>query len=138
METRPQSIVNFERFYLGAFLLGLINTLLSWRATQATLDASPTAEMFGNWFLPLTILFSVAVTLLLWFFIARQGSAVAKWIATIFVAFGLISLLFTLSAGTFPSGIGGILAIIATILQLIAVTFLFRADTRPWFGEASL
>ncbi|MFC3582156.1 hypothetical protein ACFONA_18450 [Sphingomonas hylomeconis] len=135
MDNRPQSIVNFERCYLGAFALGLVNTAISWSATNAAFAASPQAAMMGSWFLTATTLIGFAITLALWYFIARKGSAVAKWIAVVLMALGLIGLAFTLLAGTFPSGASGTIGIITSMLQVIAVTFLFKPDTKIWFGE---
>lgn len=138
METRPQSIVNFERFYLGAAAVGVVNSIISWSANRAALDAIPDAAAIGGTTLIFTMLFGLAITAALWYFIARKGSSIAKWIAVVFFAFGLIGLLMTLVGGKFPSGIGGILSAVAIILQLVSITYLFRPDTRPWFGEPSL
>ena len=135
MENRPQSIVNFERCYLGAFALGLVNTALAWSETRATFAASPQAAMLGSWFLPVTTLIGFAITLAIWYFIARKGSAVAKWIAVVLLGFGLIGTLFAVVAGTYPSGVSGTIGIITTMLQIIATTFLFKPDTKTWFGE---
>ncbi|WP_260598215.1 hypothetical protein [Sphingomonas endolithica] len=133
MDNRPISIVNFERCYLGAFAIGLVNTAMSWQATTAKL--APQAAMFGTWYLPAVTLIGFAITLALWYFIARRGSAVAKWIATVFLVLGLLGLLITLPMGTYPKGIGGILGIVSTVLQVIAIWLLFRPDTKVWFGE---
>ena len=135
METRPVSIVNFERCYLGAFVLGLANTALNWSATRATYDASPQAEMLGSWFLPVTALIGFGITLALWYFIARKGSTVAKWIATVFLVLGLIGAVFALLMRTYPGGANGIIGIVTTVLQVVAIAFLFRPDTKVWFGE---
>jgi asparagine N-glycosylation enzyme membrane subunit Stt3 len=127
MESRPQSIVNFERCYLGAFVLGLVNTALAWSATRAMFDASPQAAMLGGWFLTATTLIGFAITLALWYFIARKGSAVAKWIVVVS--------LFALLMGTYPAGLSGAIGIFNTVLQAVAVSFLFKPDTKGWFGE---
>ena len=137
MENRPQSIVNFERCYLGAFVLGLVNTALAWSATSAAFAGSPQAAMMGSWFLTATTLIGFAITLALWYFIARKGSAVAKWIAVVFMVLGLIGVAITLLTGTFPAGVSGTIGIITTMLQVIAVTFLFKPDAKIWFGETT-
>lgn len=133
MDDRPVSIVNFERCYLGAFAIGMFNTALSWQATRERL--APQAEQFGSWFMPAVTLIGFAITLTLWYFIARRGSAVAKWIATVFLVLGLLGLLISLPTGNYPQGIGGVFGIVSTVLQVIAIWLLFRPDTKPWFGE---
>ena len=138
METRPQSIVNFERFYLGAAAVGIVNSIISWSDSRAALDAIPNAGALGGGTLILSMLFGLAITAALWYFIARKGSSIAKWIAVVFFAFGLIGLLMMLTGGKFPSGIPGILSAVGIVLHLVAITYLFRPDTRPWFGEPSL
>jgi hypothetical protein len=135
MESRPQSIVNFERCYLGAFVLGLVNTALAWSATRATFDASPQAAMLGGWFLTATTLIGFAITLALWYFIARKGSAVAKWILVVLLGFGIVGALFALLMGTYPAGLSGAIGIFNTVLQAVAVSFLFKPETKAWFGE---
>ena len=137
MQSRPRSIVNFERCYLGAFVLGFVNTVLAWSDTQATIAASDAGAAFGGSFLIVTTALGFAITLALWYFIARRGSAVAKWIATVFLALGVLGLVFALLMRTYPAGIGGVVGIVTTVLQAVAISFLFRADTKPWFGETA-
>ncbi|MEG3087340.1 hypothetical protein [Sphingomonas sp. PB4P5] len=135
MEHRPQSIVNFERCYLAAFVIGLVNTALAWSATSATFAASPQAAMMGSWFLPVTTLIGFAITLAIWYFIARKGSAVAKWIVVVLLGFGILGTLFALLMGSYPGGLSGFIGIFNTVLQAVAVSFLFKPDTKAWFGE---
>ena len=133
---RPASIVRFEQLYLAAFALGVINTVISWSATQVQRAAS--IAMFGPAFLPIAIAIGFAITLLLWYVIARRGSAIAKWIATVFAAFAAIGLvigLVRLLGGGGQFSVSVLLGYISSLLQIVAVTFLFRPDTRAWFGE---
>jgi hypothetical protein len=67
---RPASIVNFERLYLGAIVVGLVNAYISWDHSLAVLGAQPTVQ-FGPTFLLATIAGGLVIQLLLWFFIAR-------------------------------------------------------------------
>ena len=41
--SRPASIVNFERFFWGSMIVGLISTAFSWAEMQATLERSGSA-----------------------------------------------------------------------------------------------
>ena len=138
MENRPVSIVNFERCYLGAFVLGLLNTALSWSTTRAAFAASPQAALLGGWFFPVMTLIGFAITLSLWFFIARKGSAVAKWIATVLVVLGVMGSVFTFLFRTYPQSLSGIISVATLVLQVIAIVMLFRPDTKKWFGEDSV
>lgn len=86
---RPASIVTFERLYLGALAIGVINTVMSWSTNQAQMAAQtaqvPEAGQIISWLVPVATAIGVGISLLLWYFIARRGAAVAKWIATILV-----------------------------------------------------
>jgi hypothetical protein len=137
---RPASIVTFERLYLGGFALGVINTIISWTTNQtlmATQSAQvPEAAQIIRWVVPVGIAIGFGITLILWYAIARQGAAVAKWIATILVVAGVGFLALALLGGTYRSGLSGILGFASTALQAVSIWFLFRPDTKVWFGEA--
>ena len=89
---RPESIVNFERFYLGALGVGLVNTALSWGATQEMLASDPAlgAAGFGTGFFVSVLGLGLIIPLLLWYFIARRGSNIAKWILTVLFVIGQV------------------------------------------------
>lgn len=132
---RPVSIVWFERFYLTALVLGLISTLINWSTISATAQAAPGASGFAGSaaFMVSVLAVSFGVSLLFWFFIARRGSKVAKWIMTVFFVLGLLGLPATLTNPMFSTGVVA-MALINTLLQLAAVICLFRADTHDWFN----
>ncbi len=132
---RPNSIVQFERLYLGAVLLGLANTALAWDKALELLAANPQTAAFGPGFLAASTAVGVIINLLLWYFVARKGSTVAKWIVVVFCAFGVLGVIWTAVTGQLPEGIAGILGIVRVLLNLGAVVFLFRPDTKAWFGE---
>ncbi len=129
---RPQSIINFERLYLGSMVLGLIATAINWSAIQAQVTATPGAALLPSWFLPASLVAGYAINLLLWYFIARRGAVVAKWILVIFFGIGLLYLPGIVS-GKLPA-MQLVPALINTALQAAAVWMLFRPDTKPWFA----
>jgi hypothetical protein len=137
---RPASIVSFERFYLGGLALGLIGTALAWRVNMVQLAVNPATAPVAGWMLPATTVFTVAVTLLLWYFIAHRASLVAKWImvalTVLAVLLGLAALAPLLS-GRSPNPLATALSLAATALQAIAAAKLFRADAKQWFGETA-
>ena len=135
--TKPPSIARFEQFYWASVLLGLVNTALNWGASQAALAANP---MLANatWFLPAVQVIGLAIAVLLWFFIVRRPSVVAKWVQVVFAAFGafgVLSALFLVASGRAPIAAQVIVGLIANILYIAAAVMLFRPDAKIWFGE---
>ncbi len=128
---RPNSILLFERLFLGSMAIGVINAFLSWDDTMATLAADPNLAAFGNIFIYATLAFSVGINLLLWFFVARKASTVAKWIIIVFFGIGLVSMPF--SIGTLPP-LSMIITLAITAMQGAAIYMLFRPDAQKWFA----
>ncbi|HEU0044429.1 hypothetical protein [Sphingomonas sp.] len=132
---RPPSMINFERYYLGALAIGLINTALSW-STYLRVPAIIQAQAaIGSWYLPTVTAIGFLIPLALWYFTARRGSVVAKWFITVFFGFGVLSLLISLGMGSFPSTIAAVLSVVALVLNALAVWMLFKPDAKAWFGE---
>jgi len=134
---RPQSIIMFERLYLGAWGIGVINSLLAWNRSQEALQANPVLADIGPGLLYVTTAIGFAIPLLLWYFIARRRSVVAKWLLVVLFAIGLMGVAYAATQGSIAGGISGALAIVALLLQAGAVYMLFRPDTRAWFGEGA-
>ncbi|MGI4730913.1 MAG: hypothetical protein ACRYFW_04090 [Janthinobacterium lividum] len=132
---RPLSIVNFERCYLGAIMVGLVNSLIILPAMIRTPQIAQATARFGSGFLYGTMAAGVVVTLLLWYFAARRASVVAKWIIVVFFAFGVLGLLRNVATGFsgIPSNLSAVLGIVAFVLQAVAVYLLFRPDAAAWF-----
>lgn len=132
---RPNSIVQFERFYLGALLLSVIATALSWNQITEKLAANPEAAALGPGFVAASAAVGLLIGLVLWYFVARKASVVAKWIVVVFCALAVLGFVYVAATGQTPGGIGGILGIARLVLSVIAVVFLFRPDAKAWFGE---
>ncbi len=133
---RPPSIVRFERLYLASFVVSLLGWAFSWQSTADRLAVDPKTAPFG-WLLPLALLLSCAITLLLWYLVARRASAAAKWVVTILTALAAVRFVINLNVvfrGPVPMTA---LLLSAAILALgLAATWqLFHADARAWFGE---
>lgn len=132
---RPVSIRKFEGCYLGALALGAVNTALSWSRYHEN-DAVARAEaVIGAWYLPTITALGFLIPLVLWFFAARRGSVVAKWIIVVFFAIGALGVLAGLALNSFPSSLAAVLSVSAFVLNAIAVRQLFQPDAREWFGE---
>jgi hypothetical protein len=137
---RPQSIILFERIYLGCLVIA---TLLS-----VWFFAHPDHALPPGWppalitWLPLitaiTFLGGIAINLLLWFFIARRGASVAKWIyVVLFVLglFGVVRSIMGLENFLVPT-LMRIWFALHLLLDAICIWLLFRPDAQRWFkGE---
>lgn len=136
---RPVSIVWFERCYLGALVIGLINTALRWPEMMAAGANQPNAGQLPANFVPMvagiSLVLGLGISLLLWYFAARRRAVVAKWIIAIFFVIGLLSIGFTVMTGTFPKGLAGVIGVVVEVLQAIAVWQLFRPDAEAWFDN---
>lgn len=133
---RPQSIVTFERCYLGGWAIGVLNTVINWSNVLKNPQVQQANAMVGEWYLPTVTGIGLLIPLILWYFIARRGSVVAKWIMVVFTALGVLGLARTLlMGGGLPTGVGAILAVLGVALNVYAATRLFRPDAKSWFGE---
>ena len=136
---RPASIVMFERLYLGAWLVGLLNSIINWgpmqEAARVAAGPNPMGDGFTSTIMIGSIVFGAIITLLLWYFTARRASDIAKWIVTVFFALGLGSFLWGLANGTTRMALPVAIGLVALVLQGAAVVMLFRPDAKRWFGE---
>ena len=131
--TRPASIILFERLFLASILLGLANSVFNWSTIMGQIAATPGASMFGGGFLIGTMLFGVAINLLLWYFIARRGANVARIIWTVLFAFGIFGVIAMFFQPT-PLSVK-IIPLISFALQAYGVFLLYRPDAKPWFSS---
>lgn len=130
--TRPNSIIWFERVFLGSMLLGLVNSALTWSTINDQIAATPGAAMLGSNFLIGTMAIGLIINLLLWYFIARRGSNVARIIWTVLFAigiFGVIAMFFQPTAVSMK-----VVPLISFVLQGIGIFLLWRPDAKPWFS----
>ena len=135
MMKRPQSIVLFERLYLAAWVIGLVSTVVTWQASQAMLMRNPAVAEYGAGFLFVTAGVRLLLPLLLWYFVARRGSVVAKWLLVALFAVGVIGLAWAAALGTIHLNSGTLITLVVFALQGAGVAMLFRPDARGWFRE---
>ena len=133
---RPKSIIIFDRLFLAVLALSLVNGALSYVAFGQRFQSDPALASSGSFAGPLMIVslaFGFGISLLLWFFISRRASDVAKWILVAFTAFGVLGVVQNLRQPMFSPGL--LAATVGlTALQVAAVYFLFRPDARAWFA----
>jgi hypothetical protein len=134
--TRPPSIVMFERLYIAVIVIGIANTVLRWPTVRETALAQPGAEALPDWFVPVTMAIAIAINIAFWYFIARRGSNVVRWIYAVLTVVGVLGVAFTLISGAlFADPIGGTASIVSTALSIICVWLIFRPDAQPWFQK---
>jgi hypothetical protein len=134
---RPPSIVMFERLYLASVASGLLTYIVGYEALANDLMSDPgVAELgLGSGLVTGVIVVSLTISVLLWFFIARKASTVAKWILVVLTAIGLISIPATLAG---PLDALALLGLASTALSIAAIVFLFKEDAKAWFaGEGT-
>ena len=131
----PPSIVRFSYCYLGAWAVGLINNVINWPRYQQMAQVQQANAQIGSWYLPATVGIGLLIPLILWYFVVRRASVIAKWIVVVFAVLAVSGALFTLLMASFASGIGAVLAITGYALQVVAAWLLFRPDAKDWFGE---
>lgn len=139
---RPVSIVNFERLYLLAILLGVVNTYLDWTDIVGMVGMESGGQL-GQRFAAAVTIIGLAIQLVLLFFIAHRSSALAKWIFVVLIGIELLyyiwglvngALIYALRSGV-TSPLGFLVGLIGILLKVGAVWMLFRPDSKIWFGE---
>lgn len=159
--SRPKSIIQFEWLYLSCCAVSFVATtvalaklpqlmataLAQQQAKAAPVGTDPQAlqhridigmkivvyAAYGS------IVLSLALSALIWFFIARKRNEVFKWIEVVLFGFATASYIWAvvmLIRGPVPPTVDPIsqtLGFAAYLLQAGAVYFLFRPDARAWF-----
>jgi glucan phosphoethanolaminetransferase (alkaline phosphatase superfamily) len=128
---RPPSILNFERVVLLGLALGVLSSFLTWDDTVAAVSATG----MGSGTVIAIQAVTIALYLILLWFISRKGSPVAKWI---YVVISVISLAIGL-AGFGQIMKSGALQLILTLAQyalaLVSLWLLFRPDAKAYFAD---
>lgn len=134
---KPDSIIWFDRLFLGSMVLGALNFIFGWNALSAKITASPefAATGFGTGFILVSAVIGMIINLILWYFVSARGSKVAKWILTVFFAIGLLSIVNNLNNPLGPQGIQLVVTLIITVAQGAAIYMLFRPDSAAWFSR---
>ncbi len=129
---RPSSIVWFERLFLLSLALAMLNAVLSYGMLVAEVESEPALAGMGGPLVLTVVAASLLIPLILWYFIARRASVIAKWLLVALIAIGLLFGSYGFESGiTLPD----LLGVVVTILQLLATALLFRADAREWLAE---
>lgn len=130
---RPASIIRFDQLYLGALALDIVKVFLVYDDTLAELEADPAVAELGMatpGFLIGASAFGFAISLLLWYFISRRASSVAKWIMVVLTAISLVGIPLALVGAPLMQSI---ITLVITGMQIASLWFLFRPDAKAWF-----
>jgi len=130
---RPQSIQLFEKVFFAGFVIGLVNLFLSWNQVNAMVD-DPRLQAAGvaDGILIFGVVMGTLIPLLLWYFIARRASNVAKWVFVVLTAIGVFGFVSSLADPAMPKGAILIGSAVATALNVFAAWLLFKPDTKAW------
>jgi hypothetical protein len=131
---QPESIRKFTLFYLGSLVVSLVATFVGYDILTAQVEAQSTATglAMGSGAIVAGIALNVAITLLLWYLVARKGFVIAKWIIVLFFLFTLVTSISGIFAGGLAVHEG--LSLLSIVLQAAAVYFLFQPDAKAWFA----
>jgi hypothetical protein len=131
---KPESIRRFDLFYLASIAFSLIAYVVSYDALVANMESRTAAAgiRLGSGTVLTTIVIGIGVALLLWFFVSRRRSVVAKWIIVVLFVLSLLGL-----PGLFSGGWTVLKTISALNLlcEAAAVFYLFQPDARAWLGS---
>lgn len=130
---RPKSIVLFERLVLLGLILGLVNAFLVSGRMEAMLAAQGKGMTMGTVYLIQAV--TIALYLLLVWFISRKGSPIAKWIYVVIAVLGFVigiaGLRQAMEFGTVPL----IINLAQYAITLATIYLLFRPDAKAWFND---
>lgn len=139
---RPASIHRFDQLYLGATALSFANALFVYFSTMAPLGSSSSRDglsrLFAGYFIGSSAI-SFAISLLLWFFISRKASKVAKWVLVVFNVIAILGSLPLFSDTQLLMWAAVplwqiVLSSIISAMNLAALWFLFQPDAKAWFA----
>ena len=133
MAPRPRSILWFERAYVLAIAVNLLNIYLSWDQMIAQVEATPGYAGKGVASMIWTLAFWMPINLLLWYLAALRHSNPARWLIVGFAIFNLFDLGTIVLLGSLSRDLAGLLTLAFYAPSLLAVWFLFRPDSQGWF-----
>lgn len=135
---RPRPITMFHRLLIAVMVISLVQTAMSWTASQGILQADPATRMFGSWWFLLGVsLVSYGIYALIWFRIVARASNGARWVFTVLTVVSAISVPLNLSnaASGLISPATAIMMVLSVLAQLAAMVCLFLPESRRWFAN---
>lgn len=134
---RPRSIIWFERFFWGSILIGFLSAGFAWNDIAREIESDAVSSTTGIVFLAIIFAITIGISIAFWYFIARRGSNIAKWIYTVWMGLGSLWTLVTLVDPAAVRGAALAASLISTLLTLASIACLFRPDAAAWLtGKA--
>ncbi|GAA0474652.1 hypothetical protein GCM10009096_15240 [Parasphingorhabdus litoris] len=146
--SRPKSILWFERFFFLSLGIELLNEYMTWPVMLEEIHWESSSYM---------MLWSaiIALSLLLWYFLAIKAKAWARWVQIILAGMGAIFLLIEIGSILAPAIEDGnpthvvwdnmiwpetftFLYVLVVVTNLVATYFLFRPDAVKWFDDKQI
>ena len=157
---RPESIRQFDYFYLGSIGVAVANLLFqlnqlgtayvglgSFGGLEGEAGGAPTILLFVV-ITVVSVLLAAVIPLILWYFAARRASQVAKWLIVVLRGFGalrpilVLVLLGALIVTRAPTPdyvwMTMVLSFATELLHMAAIAFLFPRDAREWFASGGV
>lgn len=134
---RPRSIEMFEKAYLGSIAVSLMAILIGWSRLSAdyAVRMANMSESAREAILMVSAGLVIAVSLLLWFLVARKASNIAKWLLVLLTALGTFSMVNSVFEAALPKDLYFAVNITSTLLGLYSVWLLFRPDAVAWLDS---
>lgn len=132
IDKKPESIRRFEQFYWASTLISFLTMLLDWQYQLDDIRADGTTHNTALLVLIFSILFSIIVSLAIWHFIINRKSRTVKWIA---IVLSIISIYFYTPLDASDSTFIIIITIIADIIAVGSLIYLFQPDATKWLGH---
>jgi hypothetical protein len=134
----PKSIQRFDMLYLGSLAVATVGFFVGYDDSLAQLQTAFAGSgiEIGGAALAFGFGFGMAISLLLWWLISSKGSVVAKWILVVLTALSVLGTVFGIQTLLANFTIATVLSLLATVMAIVAIYFLFQPDTKPWFGES--
>ena len=145
---RPTSIRRFELVYAANIVVAVVALVWVFSRLPAFMPAMPADAPAGlsrmiPVFVAVVAVVAVLIKVLLWYFIARRGSDVARWIFVILFVLAALSIArtaFFYGSAMFRGGtisiVSPTISAIDFALRTICLVLLFQPDATAWFkGE---
>lgn len=134
---RPRSMILFDRVFWVTMGLTVFNGVYSYQAIQERVlrEQAVSGINLGSGFIGWTLGISLLFNLLIWFFISRKASDVARWIWVAVTGLGLLAAPTSLNTVFGESTLRGLILTALWLLQLILTYFLFTRESREWFAR---
>lgn len=127
---RPQSILNFERFFWASMVVGVIGTYFAWPRIEAALEKS--GSPVGLAAAVIVLAFFGTISVGLWYGIARRASNIVRWIYILWMGFGSGSTLLSLLDPQTPRDTAMAFSLASTALTVASIVCLLSGDAAAW------